>query len=56
MATKSIYKDIRIKDSKLASGFVRALERAETKQPAYVVVSKRVSEIKDPEIIKAIFK
>lgn len=56
MATKSIYKDIRIKDKKLAASFIRSLETAEAKHAETVVMSKRVSEIKNPDTIKEIFK
>ena len=55
MATKSIYKDIRIKNKALAGNFISALEHAQEKGSVKVEMSKTVQDIKDPETIKKIF-
>ena len=55
MATKSIYKDVRIKDPSLCRRFVSALENAESDRGKEVVFSKRVTTVKG-EDIKKMFK
>lgn len=55
MATKSIYKDIRIKDPVLCRNFVSALELSKKKKGKEIILSKRVTTIKG-ESIKEIFK
>ena len=42
MATKSIYKDINIKQKSLANNFVRALENAKHKNTKEVILSKKI--------------
>ncbi len=54
MATKSIYKDVNIRDSSLARKFVHALENAQNKHSKEVVLSKKYSTI-DKSKIKDIF-
>lgn len=54
MATKSIYKDIRIKDRALCRNFVSALEHAEGKSSKKVILSKKVTTIRGDKI-KEIF-
>ena len=55
MATKSIYKEIRIKDPIVARNFIRALEKAKNKQSTDIVMSKKVHDIRDPEEVSKIF-
>ena len=54
MATKSILKNIRIKDAKAARRLVGAMERSQEKQPRPVVVKRSVSEATREEV-RAIF-
>lgn len=55
MATKSITKDVRIKNSALCRSFVNALEQSEKKGSISVTYSRKVREIKDPDTIRSIF-
>ena len=55
MATKTILKHVSIKDKRLASGLVSALENAEKKGSKNVVLKKRLDEVKG-ESIKALFE
>lgn len=50
MATKSIYKNIVIKDKKLTNNLVFALENAEQKRSKDVKLSKSFREIKKEQI------
>jgi len=50
MATKSITKDVYIKDKALCRGLIRALESAEKKSAQKVVFSKKVTEAKGDQI------
>lgn len=52
MATKSIYKNIAIKDRHLARGLIRALENAEKKTSREIVISKKHHSASDEEIRK----
>lgn len=54
MATKSIYKDVRIKNKVLCRNFVSALEHAENKKGKDVIISRKV-QILNKEKIKEIF-
>ena len=54
MATKSVYKDVNIRDRRLAINLVRALENAQEKNSKKVVLSKKYSTI-DKSKIKGIF-
>lgn len=45
MATKSIYKDVRIKDRASCNKFLSALENAEGKAAKEVVLSKKVQKL-----------
>ena len=54
MATKSVYKDIRIKDKSLCRNFISALENAKGKKSKEVVMSKKVQTISGDKI-KEIF-
>jgi len=55
MATKSIFKDVRIKNKELAKKFVCALENAEKVPQRDVLMSKKCSEA-STESIKELFK
>lgn len=55
MATKSILKDVYIRDRKLARGFASALKNAENKSSKEVVLSRGLDEVKK-EGIKAFFR
>ena len=55
MATKSIYKDVRIKDIDLCRKFVSALENSQNKSSKQVVISKRVTTVKG-ENLNEMFK
>lgn len=50
MATKSIYKDVRIADKALCRQLVSALENAENKHSKEVKMSKKVSNISLDEL------
>lgn len=50
MATKSIYKDVRIADKALCRQLVSALENAENKHSKDVEMSKKVSNISLDEL------
>ncbi len=50
MATKSILKNINIKDKRVGRSLVSSLEKAKDKEVAAVVMSKKVKEIKGDEI------
>lgn len=52
MATKSIYKDVRIKDPALCRRLVSALENAKSDKGKEVVFSKRVTTVKGEDINK----
>jgi len=52
MATKSIYKDVRIKDPALCKKFVRALENAERNSVKNVVLTRQHENIAGPSIKK----
>lgn len=52
MATKSIYKDVRIKDPSLCRRLVSALENAKSDKGKEVVFSKRVTTVKGEDINK----
>ncbi len=52
MATKSILKDINIRDKRLARSFIVALEQAESKPDICVDLSKSVNVIKKDQIKK----
>ncbi|NLV22675.1 MAG: hypothetical protein GXY49_11945 [Syntrophomonadaceae bacterium] len=54
MATKSIYKNVIIKDAKLSRNLVSALENAKKKQSKDVRLSKTCHELKKDQI-KGIF-
>ncbi|ADZ83601.1 hypothetical protein [Cellulosilyticum lentocellum] len=54
MATKSIYKNVTIKNRTLSHALVRALENASGKQSKEVRLSKECRELKKDEI-KSIF-
>ena len=56
MATKSVYKQVRIKDKSLTQRLVVALENSQYKTAKQVEYSKTVREIKDPDVIRSIFK
>lgn len=56
MATKSFLKDIIIKDKKMATNFLNALENAEGKKKKNVQINAKVETVKDSEIIKKIVK
>lgn len=55
MATSSVYKNIRIKNSRSAKELVRALENSHNIASAPVSYSKTVQEIKDPATVKSLF-
>lgn len=55
MATSSVYKNIRIKNSRSAKELVRALENSHSIASAPVRYSKTVQEIKDPATVKELF-
>lgn len=50
MATKSILKDIEIKDKKLAKSFIMALEHAEKKSGKKVEYNQKVIDIRKDQI------
>ena len=50
MSTKSVSKNITLKDKKLCQNFVSALESAEGKSSAKVNISKRVSDVKKEDL------
>lgn len=50
MATKSILKNINIKDKRVGRSLVSSLEKAKDKETTVVVMSKKVKEIKGDEI------
>ena len=52
MATKSMIKNINIKNPKLANGLALALENAEKKGAKDVVLNKRLDEVKGSAIKK----
>lgn len=52
MATKSIYKNVNLKNKTLARGLILALENAMNKQEKEVQVSKSVKEIKGNDLRK----
>lgn len=56
MATKSVYKQVRIRDKSLTKRLVVALEESQYKATKPVTYSKSVREVKDPDVIKSIFK
>lgn len=56
MATKSFLKDIVIRDKKSAKAFLSALENAEGKKRKQVNYDAKVTNIKDENIIRNIFK
>lgn len=55
MATKSIYKEVRIKDPALCRKFVSALEHSKERRCKEVVISKMVTTVKG-EALKEMFK
>lgn len=55
MATKSIYKEVRIKEPALCRKFVSALEHAKDRKCKEVVMSKMVTTVKG-EALKEMFK
>ena len=55
MATKSITKDIRIKDPVLGRSFANALENCSGKYAQEVIIPKKVREIKTAEEAKRFF-
>lgn len=55
MATSSVYKNIRIKNSRSAKELVRALENSHSIASAPVRYSKTVQEIKDQATVKELF-
>ena len=55
MATKSIFKDVKIRDKHLGRGLVSALENAENKKAKEVHMSKICSEVKGSRV-KEIFE
>ncbi|BBK75861.1 hypothetical protein [Clostridium butyricum] len=52
MATKSICKNVNLKDKTLTRGLVIALENASNKQGKEVQMSKSVKEIKGKDLLK----
>ena len=52
MATKSIYKAIRVKDPSLCRRLVSALENAKSDRGKEVIFSKRVTTVKGEDINK----
>jgi len=50
MATKSILKDIVIRDKRLAEGLVFALENAENKSAKKVILDRRLDEVKGVDV------
>lgn len=56
MATKSFLKDIVIKDKKMVTSFISALENAEKKGRKTVKFNNAVKTINDKEIIRKMFK
>lgn len=50
MATKSILKDVSIKERRLANTFINALENAENVKHASVQISRKCSEITGDKI------
>ncbi|SMP38232.1 hypothetical protein [Anoxynatronum buryatiense] len=50
MATKSILKNINIKDKRMGRSVVSSLEKAKDKETTAVVMSKKVKEIRGDEI------
>ena len=56
MATKSIYKEIRIKDKLFCKTFVSALENAQNKKGKEVTLKRRVDEVRDIEELTKMFK
>ncbi len=56
MATKSIYKNLRLKDKSLCRSLVAALENSEKKSAIEVSYSKSVRDVKEPELIQKILR
>ena len=56
MATKSFFKEITIKNRKLANKFINALENAENKKSKVIKINKMIENIRDGETIRKIFK
>ena len=57
MATKSIYKDVRIRDRASAQKLAKALKEAEEKAPvAPPAIYKKVRTVTDPDSIRSIFE
>jgi len=54
MATNSIYKEMRVKNTGYCRNFVAALENAEKKSSKDVVLSKRIQELRG-DILKKMF-
>lgn len=52
MATKSIYKNVNLKNKTLTRGLILALENAMDKQEKEVQISKSVKEIKKNDIMR----
>ena len=52
MATKSILKDVIIRDKKASSSFISALEHAQRRKPTNVNMSKQFSVLNKDEISK----
>lgn len=52
MATKSIYKNINIKNKSVCRSLIKALENAKNKQSKEVVLSKKCIELKGSDIKK----
>jgi len=50
MATKSIIKNVDIRDKKLCGSFVAALENAQNKRSKEVAMSRSVTEVKGDKI------
>lgn len=50
MATKSILKDVRIKESRLAHTFVKALEDAENAKSESIEISRKCTELRSDKI------
>ena len=55
MATKSIFKDVKIREKRLGRGLVSALENAENKKAKEVHMSRKCSEVKG-SCVKEIFE
>ena len=54
MATKSIVKNLTLRDRRLIHSFVNVLEKAESREAKNVVITKKVSEVTDAATIKSI--